>query len=328
MSGRLLQMSGIVIDLVHRIDHVPAAGEEVESPGVMVTAGGGFNAMAAAKRMGVEVQYGGSLGTGLFADIAIRMLDEEGISILLARRQPMDQGTCVVLVDRAGERSFISHHGAERHLDAAELDRVSFRPFDWLLLTGYSLFKEEGARVFLPWLQGLAPGPQFFFDPGPTIADIPGPALQTAMNRADWVSANRGEAKILTGLDDPAAAARTLSRGRKGALVRSGAEGCWISVAGEAAAHVPGFPVEAVDTNGAGDTHDGAFIAASCLGYGPGDAAILANAAAALATTKHGPATAPGFAETQSFLTSRGIQLATPQAVRVTEPRLGTTGRR
>ena len=50
MSGGLLQLSGVVVDLVHQVDHLPAPGEEVETPTFQMTAGGGFNAMAAARR--------------------------------------------------------------------------------------------------------------------------------------------------------------------------------------------------------------------------------------------------------------------------------------
>ena len=90
--------------------------------------------------------------------------------------------------------------------------------------------------------------------------------------------------------------------------MRTGADGCWLACAGHVQ-HIAGFEVDAVDTNGAGDTHDGVFIAANCLGYGARDAACLANAAAALSTTRHGPATAPDLAGTLAFIKSRGLYI-------------------
>ena len=65
---------------------------------------------------------------------------------------------------------------------------------------------------------------------------------------------------------------------------------------------MPGFPVDAVDTNGAGDTHAGVFIAALAHGADPLEAARRANAAAALSVTRPGPATAPTAAELAEFL--------------------------
>ena len=181
MNARFLQLSGVVIDLVHHIDHLPRSGEEVETPDMMVTAGGGFNAMQAARRMGIDVSYGGSLGTGMFADIAAKALADAGIGTLPLARQAIDQGTCAVLVDSSGERSFISHHGAERKIDAAGLDAIDVSEGDWILLTGYSLFKPETAAAFLPWLQRLRQDANFIFDPGPVVAEIPAPALNVAV---------------------------------------------------------------------------------------------------------------------------------------------------
>jgi sugar/nucleoside kinase (ribokinase family) len=57
-----------------------------------------------------------------------------------------------------------------------------------------------------------------------------------------------------------------------------------------------------LDSNGAGDTHTGAFIAALATGADDVAAARTANAAAALSVTRRGPATAPTAAELARFL--------------------------
>ena len=46
----------------------------------------------------------------------------------------------------------------------------------------------------------------------------------------------------------------------------AGADGCLVLVPGGEPVHVPGFPVETVDSNGAGDAHVGAFLAALAAG--------------------------------------------------------------
>jgi sugar/nucleoside kinase (ribokinase family) len=305
MTRGLLQLSGIVIDLVHRIDHLPAPGEEVETSEFMMTAGGGFNAMAAARRMGARVTYGGVLGKGPLADIARHGLFEEGIAIANTQRVAIDQGSCAVIVDKTGERSFITHHGAERKVDLAHLVSLHASSYAFALLTGYSLYKHETAAAFSPWLSTLSRPPLLVFDPGPTVADIPDAALRPALLRADWVSANAQEARVLNGETDPARAALHLAEGRRGALVRRGADGCWLACEGNVI-HIPGFDVRCIDSNGAGDTHDGVFIAALMAGATPADAVLIANAAAALSTTRIGPATSPDFTETRQFLEASG----------------------
>ncbi|MGW5697992.1 PfkB family carbohydrate kinase, partial [Streptomyces asiaticus] len=56
---------------------------------------------------------------------------------------------------------------------------------------------------------------------------------------------------------------------------------------------IPGRRVTAVDSNGAGDAHTGAFLALLGHGLDLGSAVEGANAAAAFAVTRHGPATGP-----------------------------------
>ena len=71
------------------------------------------NAMVAARRMGMAVAFGGTLGTGAFADRIAAALAGEGIDILRPRLAGRDQGCCTVLIDDAGERSFIASEGAD-----------------------------------------------------------------------------------------------------------------------------------------------------------------------------------------------------------------------
>jgi sugar/nucleoside kinase (ribokinase family) len=67
-------------------------------------------------------------------------------------------------------------------------------------------------------------------------------------------------------------------------------------------ARVPGFSVEVVDTNGAGDAHTGAFMAGLAAGLSHKEAARRANASAAIAVTRRGPASAPTIEEVQKLL--------------------------
>lgn len=56
---------------------------------------------------------------------------------------------------------------------------------------------------------------------------------------------------------------------------------------------IDGYPVTAVDTNGAGDCHTGVLAAELLRGANLLEAVRVANVAAALAVTRRGPATCP-----------------------------------
>ncbi len=295
---RLVQLSGVCADLVYRVQSVPAPGTDAVVLGpARMTPGGGFNAMAAARRAGLPVAFAGTLGTGPIADTCAAGLMAEGISVLRPRLPGLDQGVCTVLIDATGERTFIASEGADGEVGEADLAGLALAKDDWLLLTGYALCYAGSSPALTRWLAARPGRRRLVFDPTPQVAQIPEAARRAVMAAALCISANAAEAAIRTGCSDPAAAAAALAADRPaagGAIVRDGAHGCILALPGGAAQPVAPYPVTPVDTNGAGDAHVGWFIAMLARGETPARAARLANIAAALSTTVAGPATAPG----------------------------------
>jgi sugar/nucleoside kinase (ribokinase family) len=98
---------------------------------------------------------------------------------------------------------------------------------------------------------------------------------------ADVTIMNAEEGALLTGLDDPLAAApRLLELGPQVAVVTSGKDGA--VVAADAVTFVPAAPVEVVFDIGAGDTFHAGFLAVWEPGADPVAAARFASQAAAL----------------------------------------------
>jgi sugar/nucleoside kinase (ribokinase family) len=298
--GRLLYLGNVVIDLVLTVPALPDRGGDVLAGPSRATPGGGFNVMTAAARQGLPVAYGGAHGRGPFGDLARSGLATAGISVLLPPAADPDTGVVVSMTDAGGERTFVTSPGAEARLTAADLAAVAPGPRDAVALSGYSLLYPANRSALLGWLPRLGPGNQLVVDPGPLAGQIPPAALAAVRRRADWLTCNAREATILTGQPDPRSAARAL--GDHGVIVRLGPDGCLIGQAGGELAHVPGFPVTAIDTNGAGDAHTGTFIAALARGADHIEAARVANGAAAYSVTLPGPATAPTIAELARFL--------------------------
>jgi sugar/nucleoside kinase (ribokinase family) len=307
---RLLYLGNVVVDIVLDVPALPGRGGDVLARGSQLSPGGGFNVMAAAARQGLPVAYAGAHGTGPFGDLARAGLAAEGIEVLQPARPDTDTGFVVAVVDDTAERTFVTSRGAEATLTGADLAGLATRPGDAAGLSGYSLVHPSNRGALLGWLARLPAENTVVFDPGPLVGSIPPGALDEVLGRADWLTCNAREAAALTGEDRPAAALgaladRLATRGRPGArvLVRTGPDGCLLSsFSATQPLAVPGFPVTARDSNGAGDTHTGVFIAALAAGANAAEAARRANAAAAISVTRCGPATAPTAAELAQFL--------------------------
>ncbi|MDR6971041.1 PfkB family carbohydrate kinase [Leifsonia shinshuensis] len=304
-DGRVLYTGTVVVDLLLRVGALPERGGDILASGARMVAGGGFNVMAAAARDGAEVVFAGRSGSGPFGEVVAEALWREGISVTNPPLETADNGYCVVLVDDDAERTFVTAAGAEGMLSRADLDTVRPRPGDVVYVSGYSLAHASAGPAVAGWLAELPPEACVVFDPSPLVASLDPELLESVLRRTDVLSANAREARLLRAHAHPAPAAgalRGMLRDGAVAVVRDGASGCWVATGDPAPAHLPAFPVTAVDTTGAGDAFGGVLAAALARGDAPVDAARRANAAAAIAVTRPGPATAPTAAETDALL--------------------------
>jgi sugar/nucleoside kinase (ribokinase family) len=300
----MILVDSVVVDVVLNVGSLPERGSDTLAEHSDSFAGGGFNVMAAASRLGLASVYGGVVGLGPFAMIAQEAMREEAIVVATAPNDDLDTGFVVAIVEGGGERTFLTSVGAEATLSTDQLDELDVTESDFVYFSGYALLHESNARALIAFLQRIPPAARFLFDPAPIVGEISEALLEAVFDRVDWFSCNAREASILTESSDVDVAARAL-RGRMrrgGAIVRIGSEGCVVALSEIRSEVVPGFDVESVDTNGAGDCHVGAFAARLALGRPPLEAALWANAAAAMSVTKHGPATGPTLLELEAFL--------------------------
>lgn len=283
-----------MIDFALIIDSLPERGGDSLASQRLVSAGGGFNMMSAARRQGANALYVGQLGVGRFADIARGVLMNEGIQLAVGPREDMDLGVCVVLVDATGERTFITSPGAELSLRSDDLAAVSMVSGDVVYVSGYNVVYPETAHLVTEWVRALSTQVVVAFDPGPRCADIDPTVLARVLGRTDWLLCNTAEARVLASGDEAADLARSLrdEGGYQRVVVRDGSRGC-AAASDEGVVRVAGFPTDVVDTNGAGDVHNGVVIAELLRGTSIDEALLRANAAASIAISSFGPATCP-----------------------------------
>ncbi|MEW9806088.1 PfkB family carbohydrate kinase [Mesorhizobium marinum] len=306
---RLVHAGSVVVDYVYRLDALPAPGAEKTAVSHERLAGGGFNMMAAARRTGMAVVFAGRHGSGPDGDFLRAALAREGVSVALPAAEGADSGNSVVLVTDDAERTFVSWPGSESVLTEADLAAVSLEPGDWVFVSGYTLSYPGSRTALADWIEALPADVPLVFDPSPVVADIPGGILRRVLARTTWLSCNNAEAAVIAGSGDARADAAALVPHHcplaAGTIVRGGGAGALLHLRDGTAASVPAFKVTAIDTNGAGDTHIGAFVSVLARGDAPLDALRYANAAAAISVTRRGGSSAPTDDEIREFLAAR-----------------------
>lgn len=303
-ASRLFCLDSVLVDVVLQVARLPERAGDVRASDQLITTGGGFNAMSAAARHGMDVVYAGRLGTGPFATLATSALARDGVGAPVERNVDLDTGICVVLLEPDGERTFVTSAGAESTLRRDDLAALDVGPADYVLVSGYNVMYPGLADVVLGWLGSLPAATTVAFDPASRSADIPPDNLAIALERTDWLLCNAAEARQLSGCDDVLSSATVLATRRegRGVVVRDGARGCVVATAPTQVAAVAGFATRVVDTNGAGDVHNGVLLAELARSRDARGAARWANAAAAMAIAHLGPASGPTRGEVAAWL--------------------------
>ena len=311
-AGRVVLMGQILVDRVLQgARPIHGGGSEWARDGG-THVGGGFNALAAARRMGAEAISLSPIGTGPHASMIEAALAREGIVDAGPRVDGVDNGFCLAMIGHDAERTFISTKGAETMTpETAWADFVrTMSPGDVLYIDGYLMDHPANREAAETALRVLPEGVRVLLDVSPVIGIPDGlpPTSLISMSTSEaaslWRHADRKAINVRSWLpaeDAPIAMATLLQHD---VVVRAGKDGAYFTRYTDSAeltsAHVPPLSVEAIDTNGAGDAHTGVLAACLAEGMPMERALLLANCAGALASTTVGPATCPPRAQIEA----------------------------
>lgn len=281
----------VVADMIARpVDRLPPGGTLGLVDEIGLHGGGcALNTAGALAKLGLRAAVAGKVGDDPLGAFLLRLLGERGVDTrAVIRARDVPTSVTVVLVDRAGERTFLHLPGANGTLRAGELDRNA-------LFAGRALHV-AGALV-MPALDG-----------GPTaaiLAEAKERGLLTSLDTVwdptarwervlaslphlDLLAASLAEGEAISGERGPAAVAGWLrARGVGTVALKLGPAGCYASGEGFEGTVEPAR-VAATDGTGAGDAFVAGLLYGRLAGWPLERAARLANVLGALATTAVG----------------------------------------
>lgn len=300
MSGRVVVVGSVNVDLVLRAARLPVPGETVTGGVFEQHHGGkGANQAVAAARLGRPTLFVGAVGADAFGREALAALAAAGVDTSSVAVVPdAATGVAAILVDDEGENLIAVASGANGLVDVASV-RAAFRRLGSLegdvVLVSHEI-PTATARAALEIAR--AEGGRTILNPAPAAG-----LDRSTFGLADIITPNRNEAALLAGIDrasppsDYAPVARRLLDGgsdgpgvREAVVVTLGGAGALLLTAEAPATPtvLPPYRVDPVDTTGAGDAFVGALAAALAEGRDLAGALRRALVAGALATTKPG----------------------------------------
>ena len=246
--------------------------------------GKGANQATAARRAGADVTFLSAIGEDAHGALIRSHFAAEGIETLWAHI-PTDipTGAAMILVDARGENSIAVAPGANEAITPANMAGISFDAYSHVLISLEVPMSVvlEAARI------GSAAGCAVILNPAPAAA-LPDELLR----HVRILVPNEHEIAALVPVGDPSslherAARRFFELGGNALIVTLGANGAKVIQPAHSEI-IPGIPVEAVDTVGAGDCFCGVLAASLAGGHELPDAVRSAHRAASLSVQKRG----------------------------------------
>jgi ribokinase len=258
---RITIVGSVNLDLVARVERLPAAGETLSGAAFERIPGGkGANQAVAAARLGAEVRFVGCVGPDPFAAEAVQALDEARVD--LSRLKVTDEaptGVALILVTADGENQIVVAPGANSVLAPEDVD---LGEHDAVL-----------AQLEVPpeTVAAAAATEELFVLNAAPARDVPAELVRGA----HLVVVNRHELEALPVQDGYIA----LTLGEEGAVLLEG---------GREVARAAPPPVDAVDGTAAGDAFTACLVVSLLEGRPREEALVRACAAGALTASRPG----------------------------------------
>lgn len=264
----------------------PRYGREVLVSGCSMTLGGSGAIFACGlAKLGRGVTFLGKVGADAAGDLVLGLMRARGVNVAGVKRDKKVGTGIAVAFTETGDRALVSYLGTVAATEPRDVPTGNLKRYSHLHLT--SPFLQLGlADHFVPLLQkAKKAGITTSMDPGWDPRERWN--LDEIYPWLDVLLVNEIEGKALTGQARPASAAKKLSERVMLAVVKAGPRGAFAATrSGEWSSS--SYEVDTVDTTGAGDTFDAAFLDGWLQGHRVHEILAYACAAGALSTQKRG----------------------------------------
>jgi sugar/nucleoside kinase (ribokinase family) len=218
-------------------------------------------------------------------------LKAAGVGCNAASRYPGITGKCLVMITADADRTMNTFLGITSTFGPEQVEADVVADSRVIYIEGYLLSSDSGFEAARS-AQRLAKdsGKQVTLTlSDPFIVGSFGERVDSLLDAGvDLLFCNDAEAQACTGVDDVEAACAALADRVGRYAVTCGADGARVGDR-DGSIHAPGFSVDAVDTNGAGDMFAGAFLFGMTNGYDTAQSAKLATYASSRVVASYGP---------------------------------------
>ncbi|MGE3608103.1 MAG: adenosine kinase [Bacteriovoracaceae bacterium] len=255
--------------------------------------GSAANTIIAVAQFGGKSFYSCKVASDATGDFYYKDLIDNGVDTNLQNgpRPIGTTGKCLVLITPDAERTMNTYLGITSTLSVAEVNSSAIRDSKMMYMEGYLVASPTGKEAAIEARKvAEAAGVQtaLTFSDVNMVKYFREGLLEMIGNGVDLLFCNESEALAFTGKDDIGVAREELKKYAKNFVITLGENGAVI-FDGDTFIDIEPYPVDAVDTNGAGDMYAGAFMYALAHGHTFASAGKLASMASSRVVGQFGP---------------------------------------
>lgn len=289
MEARILVIGELNVDLIMSgLSSAPKLGTEVLAQEFRMALGSASAIYACGMAtLGYDVTFISKVGMDQFGRFCLDALEHAHISTAgVLQSKESTTGVTIVLSTRE-DRALVTCLGAIAELRYADVQQLTFSGHTHLHLTSYFLQQALRPDILLLIHQAKRAGLTLSFDPNSDPAEQWTSDIEEIFTKVDILFLNETEALAATRQTEVREALRVLQRHQTCVVIKLGRNGAIGSRDGEIV-HAPGYPVDVVDTTGAGDSFAAGFVHGMLLGRDLVTCLRFGNAAGALSTRGQG----------------------------------------
>ncbi len=258
---RVLVAGEINVDLILQgYRAFPTPGKEVLVDDFVMTLGSASAICAVGiARLGTPVAFAGKVGADVWGRYCVDSMAAAGIDMSLVVGDPDLKTGVTVSITSTRDRALVSYLGSIMALRGPDVTDAMLRDFDHLHVSSYFLQENLRPTVHALFARAKALGLSTSLDPGFDPSETWGRDLVDTLRAVDLFFPNEVELKGITGGASIPEGLKALENGHTRVVAKLGAQGC-LTKDGDRFLEAKAFPVEPVDTTGAGDSFDAGFI--------------------------------------------------------------------
>lgn len=275
------------------VDRFPQQGQDTRIQKSFFRVGGcAVNVAATLKNLGCEAYIVANIGDDHWGKEIERYLREKGFNLdCIKICSQQSTGYSVSIIEPSGERTFLTYKGCEERFSLDMISPFVLDKIGFVYLTGYYLLNPDYYQEILAVLKRIkGHGGRILFDPGPLVSEIESEMLVSVLNLSDIVTPNHVEYQQLAELVRPeeSLADWLFDHGVEWVIEKMGGNGVHAKSKHQCIV-MPAYPVNSIDTTGAGDSFAGGLLYSLVQDYSLEQALRIGSACGALTAQIMGP---------------------------------------